>query len=30
MAKKVQGWTDLVRTLSGVDLKHLQSAYTGL
>ena len=30
MAKKVQGWTELVTTLSGVTSNHLQSAYAGL
>ena len=27
---KVQGWTELVKTLLGVDRKHLQSDYAGL
>ena len=30
LAKKVQGWTELVKTLSGVSRKHPQSAYAGL
>ena len=30
LVRKVQGWTDLVRTLLGVAQKHPQSAYTGL
>ena len=30
LANKVQGWTDLARTLSGVSRKHQQSAYAGL
>ena len=30
MEEKVQGWTELVKTLSGVAQKHLQSAYAGL
>ena len=30
MKKKVEGWADSVRTLSGVARKHPQSAYAGL
>ena len=30
LAEKVQGWKDLVKTLSGFARKHLQSAYAGL
>ena len=30
LAEKVQGWIEKVKTLSGVALKHPQSAYSGL
>ena len=30
LAGKAQGWTESVKTLSGVHHKHTQSAYTGL
>ena len=30
LVKKVQGWEDSVKTLSGVARKHLQSTYAGL
>ena len=30
LAEKVQGWTELVKTLPGVAHKHLQFAYAGL
>ena len=30
LAEKFQGWTELVKTLSGVVRKHPQSAYAGL
>ena len=30
LAEKVQGWVELVKTLSGVACNHLQSAYAGL
>ena len=30
LVEKVQGWTELVKTLLGVARKHPQSAYAGL